>query len=87
MIGFDGGVSKLILRSRNNFLFEWKGFMVRKDRRNDFFFEKEDKTEGYTSELGSEMIQQPFPSNGARNACWYFLTHTEIIRKRTELPL
>jgi hypothetical protein len=70
------------------FLFEWKGFMVRKDRRNNFFiFEKEDKTQGYIGELGSQMIQQPFPGNSVRNACWYFLTHTEIIRKRTELLL
>jgi hypothetical protein len=62
--------------------------MVRKDRRNNFFlFEKEDKTQGYTGELGSEMIQQPFPGNGARNTYWYFLMHTEIIRKRMELPL
>jgi hypothetical protein len=56
VIGFDGGGSKLILRSRI-FLFEWKVFMVRKDRRNNFFlFEKEDKTQGYTGELGLEMI-------------------------------
>ena len=41
----------------------------------------------YEDELGSKKIWQPFPSNGARNACRYFLTHTEIIRKRTELPL
>ena len=33
------------------------------------------------------MIQQPFPDNGVRNACWYFLTQTEIIHKHTELPL
>jgi hypothetical protein len=62
--------------------------MVRKDRRNNFFlFEKEDKTQGYIGELGLEKIQQPFPNNGAKNACWYFLTHIEIIRKRTELLL
>ena len=41
----------------------------------------------YEDELGSKKIRQPFPSNGTRNACWYFLTHTEIIRKRMELPL
>jgi len=52
-----------------------------------FLFEKKDKTQGYTGELGSEIKRQSFPGNGARNACWYFLTHTEIIRKRTELPL
>jgi hypothetical protein len=62
--------------------------MVSKDSRNNFFlFEKEDKTQGYISELGSEMIQQPFPDNDARNACWYLLTHIEIIRKRTKLLL
>jgi hypothetical protein len=41
----------------------------------------------YKDELGLKKIRQPLPSNGARNACWYFLTHTEIIRKRTESPL
>ena len=62
--------------------------MVRKNRRNNFFlFEKKDKTQGYTGELGLEIIRQPCPDNGARNACWYFLTHTEIIQKRMELPL
>jgi hypothetical protein len=86
VIGFDGGGSKLVLRNRNIFLFERKGFMVRKDRRNNFF-EKKDKTQGYTSELGSEIITTTIPRNGTRNACWYFLTHTEIIRKRMELPL
>ena len=30
---------------------------------------------------------QPFPGNGAINACWYFLMQTEIIRKRTKVPL
>jgi hypothetical protein len=67
--------------------FEWKGFMVKKNKRNNFFFEKEDKTQGYTGRLGSEILQQLFPDNGARNAYWYFLTHTEIIYKHTELTL
>jgi hypothetical protein len=49
-----------------------------------FLFEKKDKTHGYMGELGSEIIRQPFPGNGARNACWHFLTHTEIIHKRME---
>ena len=31
----------------------------------------------YEDKLDSKAIQQPFPSNGARNACWYFLTFTE----------
>ena len=29
-------------------------------------------------------VVNPIPGNGARNACWYFLTFTERIRKRTE---
>jgi hypothetical protein len=48
---------------------------------------KKSKTQGYMGELGLEIIQQLFLGNGARNACWYFLTHIEIIRKRMELPL
>ena len=31
----------------------------------------------YEDGLGSKAIRQPFPGNGARNACWYFLTFTE----------
>ena len=31
----------------------------------------------YEGELDSKAIQQPFPGNGAGNACWYFLTFTE----------
>ena len=31
----------------------------------------------YEDELDSKAIQQPFSGNGARNACWYFLTFTE----------
>ena len=31
----------------------------------------------YEGELDSKAIRQPFPGNGARNACWYFLTFTE----------
>ena len=31
----------------------------------------------YEDQLGSKLEQQPFPGNGARNACWYFLTFTE----------
>jgi hypothetical protein len=27
-------------------------------------------------ELASKKIQQPFPGNGARKVCWYFLTFT-----------
>ena len=41
----------------------------------------------YEDELGLKKIQQPFPGNSARNACWYFLMQTEIIHNRTELPL
>ena len=54
-----------------------EGLHVEKNRRNNFFhFEKEDKTQAYAGGLGSEILQQPFPGNGTRNACWYFLTHT-----------
>ena len=31
----------------------------------------------YEDELDSKAIRQPFPGNGARNACWYFLMFTE----------
>ena len=69
--------------------FFWmEGLHVEKNRRNNFFhFEKEDKTQAYTGGLGSEILQQSFLGNGTRIACWYFLTHTKMIRKRTELPL
>jgi hypothetical protein len=92
MIGFDGGGSKHVLMvvalNTSLYLDKWKGFMVRKDRRNNFFlFENEDKTQGYTGELGSKIITTVDPQQQHQNACWYFLTHTEIIRKRTELPL
>jgi hypothetical protein len=30
-------------------------------------------------------IQQPFLGNSTRNACWYFLTHIEIILKRMKV--
>ena len=49
-----------------------------------YIYKKRYKNE---DELGSKEIRQPFPGNGAKNDCWYFLTHTEIIRKRTEVPL
>jgi hypothetical protein len=45
------------------------------------------KIQGYMGGLDSKIQQQLFPSNSARNACWYFLTHTKIIRKPMELPL
>ena len=57
--------------------------MVKEKGKGNFY----GKTQGYTSELGSEILQQLFSGNSTRNACWYFLTHTEIIRKRMELPL
>jgi hypothetical protein len=38
MVGFDGPNSSL--GAEIFFLFEWKGFMVRKDRRNNFFKRK-----------------------------------------------
>ena len=31
----------------------------------------------YEDELDSKAIQQSFSGNGARNACWYFLTFIE----------
>ena len=58
------------------------GFMIEKIKENIFVFKIK-----YEDELGSKKIWQPFLNNGARNACWYFLTHTEIIHKRTEVPL
>ena len=58
------------------------GFMVKVF----FVFLYKKKRYRYEDELGSKKIQ-PFPGNVARNACWYFLTHIEIIRKHTELPL
>ena len=42
-----------------------------KEKENIFFLKI------YEDQLGSKLEQQPFPSNGARNACWYFLTFTE----------
>jgi hypothetical protein len=63
--------------------------MVKRNKRNNsfFLFERKDKTQGYMGELGLEIIMTTIPDNEARNACWYFLMHTEIICKRTELPL
>ena len=43
-----------------------------KEKENIFFVLKV-----YKDELDSKAIQQPFSGNGARNACWYFLTFTE----------
>ena len=42
-----------------------------KKKKTDFFLKI------YEDELDSKAIQQPFPGNGARNTCWYFLTFTE----------
>ena len=44
-----------------------------KEKKTDFFL----FLKIYEDELDSKAIQQPFPGNGARNACWYFLTFTE----------
>ena len=60
--------------------------MIKKIKRKLFCFYK-NKGYKYEDELGSKKIQQPFPDNGARNACWYFLMQIERIRKCTELPL
>ena len=49
-----------------------------KEKENNFFLKI------YEDQLGSKLEQQPFPSNGARNACWYFLTFTDKIHMRTE---
>jgi len=49
------------------------GFMIEKI--NEFFFVFLFQIK-YEDEQGSKKIRQLFPSNGARNACWYFLTHT-----------
>jgi hypothetical protein len=51
------------------------------------FFYVEKKRYRYEDELGSKKIRQPIPDNSARNGCWYFLTHTEMIRKCIELSL
>ena len=42
-----------------------------KKKKTDFFLEI------YEDELDSKAIRQPFPGNGAKNACWYFLKFTE----------
>jgi hypothetical protein len=63
------------------------GFMVKKYFLCSLFLYVKRKDTRNEDELGSKKMQQPFPGNSARNACWYFLTHIEIIRKRTELPL
>ena len=39
-------------------------------------FVKKKKRYRYEDELGLKKIQQAFPSNGARNTCWYFLMQT-----------
>ena len=44
-----------------------------KEKENVFFVLKI-----YEDELDSKAIWQPFPDNSARNACWYFLTFTEL---------
>ena len=62
--------------------------MVKKLKEKYFYFYKrKDKRYRYEDELGLKKIRQSFPGNGAKNACWYFLMHTKIVRKRTELPL
>ena len=61
--------------------FELKGFMMKK---RNFL---KGKTQGYTGELGLKIKKLLFPNNSAINASWYFLMHTEMIRKRTELLL
>jgi hypothetical protein len=45
------------------YFFEWEGFVVKKNRRNNIFFlfEKKDKTQGYTGKLGSEIITTTGP--------------------------
>jgi hypothetical protein len=59
--------------------------MIKKKRKYFCFYKK--KGYKYEDELGSKEIQQLFPGNGARNACWYFLTQIEIIHKCMEVPL
>ena len=44
-----------------------------KEKEKRFFF----VLKIYEDELDSKTIRQPFPGNGARNACWYFLMFTE----------
>jgi hypothetical protein len=64
MIGFVDGDSKNSSLGAKVF-FKRKGFMVKKNKRNNFF-KKKDKIQGYTCELGLEIIQQPFPDNAAK---------------------
>jgi hypothetical protein len=61
------------------------GCFIGEEKRKGIFLKG--KIQGYTGELGSEILQQLFPDNSARNACWYFLMHAEIIHKRTKLLL
>ena len=83
MIGFDGGGSKNSSLGAKSVL---NGRLLHgeRKRKREFFY---GKTQGYTGGQGSDILQRPFPSNGARKVLWYFLTHTEIIRKCIELPL
>ena len=50
-----------------------KGEGRAKEKENRFFL----FLKIYEDQVGSKLEQQPFPGNGARNACWYFLTFTE----------
>ena len=48
-------------KEQNDFFGCW-GSMVKNNRRNNFFlFERKDKTQGYTGELGSEIITTTVP--------------------------
>jgi hypothetical protein len=48
--------------------------MVKKNKRNNFFlFVKEDKTQGYTGELGSEIITTTVPRQRRKKCLLVFL--------------
>ena len=57
MIGFDGGGSKNSSLGAKRFL---NGRLLHWRRKKRIFLKG--KTQGYTSELGLEILQQPFPA-------------------------
>ena len=47
--------------------------MVKKNRRIDIFFERKDKTQGFTGELGSEIITTTVPRQRCQKCLLVFL--------------
>ena len=60
-------------KEQKDIFFEWKGYMVKKNRRNNIFFERKDKTQGYTGELGSEIITTTIPRQWRQKCLLVFL--------------